>query len=399
MVGILFFFPPLIDALNGFMIFNHMIGEGGLGSPTQIFRLISLVCMLFYVLNEKNLYVFLITVASFMLIEYSSYLRSNNTHAFFMGMMYSFKIVYALLFFLTIEKLLKNYHFLLILRFFRDGALLYVLILFASSIMGIDSPTYSHGTFGSKGLFASGNGLSIFLGTASVLAIYYYSQRGGIKNFVIFFILLVGTVFVGTKASIFFACADLLLLFYFSPLRWKYSISGVLCVIVLLYYGTILEYFGVIFDVIIFRYEHSDSLFSFLASNRDNYVISALNEFNIDGVNLLRLFIGAGVFISFRNYEQSGLVYDTLENDFFDIFFSYGLLGLLLYTMFILKGYFWLINKRNLILFVAWSAIVFYSLFAGHVVFNAMSNVALAIVYFSLKWSSNDMSHVQVCKK
>lgn len=375
---------PIADALNGYFIFNHLIGTGGIGSPSQLFRITATFFMAYYLFNRKCMAIILALVSYALLLEYTSFVRSGNLSGFIIGLLYSYKILYAVLFFMTLKKVSKYFHTVTILSFFIKGVCIYATVLIGSILVGIDQPTYAAGTFGSKGLYSSGNGLSIFLGVGSLFAFYFYRLSKRFKDLLIWLFILLATLLVGTKASMLFLMINILLLYYYTSTSNKLLSVALVTVILSFYIEEITTLFSIVFDVILLRYEQSESLFSFLASNRDNYIMDALREYNLEGWNVIRVFIGAGVFISFRPYNQTGLIYDTLENDFFDLFFSFGLLGILSYLAFVFSGFILAIKKRDLILFLAWSTIIIYSFIAGHVVFNGMSSIALATVYFFL---------------
>ena len=82
---------------------------------------------------------------------------------------------------------------------------------------------------------------------------------------------------------------------------------------------------SLIFDVVYLRFQNSPSVLSFLMSSRDVFAIDALNSISFQGIYVLRLIIGFGVFISFRNPNGTFTMYDTLESDFFDVLFMYGI--------------------------------------------------------------------------
>jgi hypothetical protein len=74
--------------------------------------------------------------------------------------------------------------------------------------------------------------------------------------------------------------------------------------------------------------------------------------------------------------------FDTLETDFFDIFFFYGVLGLSLYIVFFILSLIRAINNRNYFNGFIFFLVFVYSAVAGHVLFNSMSVVSLVLLYF-----------------
>lgn len=381
----LFYLSPFVDALNGFLILNNISSEGGIFSLGQLFRFV-LTMFSFYFVKGRDLRIVCLFILFFLSVESLNLVIHQDMSAFIFGLIYSYKIIYIVLIFFSIKALLMYTTMIELIRSFCNGSLLYVLILLGAIVLGIDQPTYIEGAFGSKGLFASGNGLSIFLGVSSVIAYYYYLKDRNVRSFICFITLVLGTTIVGTKASIVFLLTAVFLMWYHAHFKVKFLIIVPFICLLLLFQEEIVSTFSTVFDVIIFRYERSDSLFAFLASSRDVFVVDAFENFNIEDFYVYRVLIGSGVFMSFRDFSSAGLVYDTLENDFFDLFFAYGLLGLLLYLVFILDGFVKLIRKKNIVLAFAWLAVVTYSMIAGHVIFNAMSNISLMFIYFIINY-------------
>ncbi|MFT5672780.1 MAG: hypothetical protein ACI9JT_001417 [Polaribacter sp.] len=376
----LFYLSPFVDASNGFLIFNDLLAEGSLFSPGQLFRFFMTV-FTFLFLKRSDLFIILILSTFFLFIEFVSFNFHFNLSGFILGLVYSYKVVYAILVFFALKNIVEDLCLIDLIKLFRNSALIYAIILISSIVLGINEPTYASGTFGTKGLFASGNGISIFLGVSSLIAYYYYELVPKRNNFISFLLISFSMLMVGTKASIIFAVLIFVVLFYNSNFKKKVAYLTIPFLFSIFYLDKITLIFSTVFDVIIFRYNNSASLFSFLASNRDNYITGAFETFNIDGVNIVRIITGSGVFVSFRNFSETNLIYDTLESDFFDLFFAFGSIGLLLYLCFILYGFRSVFKNFNLTLFLGWFAIIGYSIIAGHVIFNAMSSFALVMLF------------------
>ena len=376
----IFYIAPFVDALNGFLIFNKILDEGSLLSPGQIFRFY-LTALGFLFLKKKQFFVILLSFLAILILEFISFNFHLNFKGFILGFVYSYKILFIVLLYYVFKNILVNTNLINLINMLKNSALLYVGILLVSVFLGIDRSTYESGTFGSKGLFASGNGLSIFLGICSLITFYFYRKAPSKSNLYSFSFILLGTILVGTKASIIFLLISMVLLFIYSKLRVKITLLLTALFLFIYAYDVIIDSFTSVFDVIVYRYNNSDTLIAFLASNRDNYIVEAFKEFNIEGIRFLRFFFGAGVFVSFRDFSDPNLIYDTLENDLFDVFFSFGLIGAIIYLGFIFKGFYMLIKKFNLVLFFCWLSITMYSIIAGHILFNAMSSLVLILVY------------------
>ena len=214
-IVLFFFVAPFIDALTGKLIFSDFLTEGSLFSPSQIFRFI-LTIFSFYFLKSKELLFVLALIFYFLFIELTSLSFHQNFTGFLIGLVYSYKLVFILLVFFVLKPIFINYRQESLLKYFVVSGFLYACILLFSIALGIDEATYNKGAFGSKGLFASGNGLSLFLGVSSVLSYYFYNKKKTFISLIYYLILVIGTVLVGTKASIFFLLINLFLILFAS---------------------------------------------------------------------------------------------------------------------------------------------------------------------------------------
>ncbi len=386
-----FYLSPFADALNGALIFNNIIPTNGLFSPTQIFRFFIMI-LSFSFMKSKKLMIIVFMTSYIIFIEGISFFNYLDIKGLMLGVIYANKIIYMILIMFTIRSIIEKEGILLIIKFFRDSTLIYALILLVSTLLGIHESTYGYGAFGSKGLFASGNGLSVFLGIGTMVSYYWYRLYPYFNNLVISYMILIATVLISTKASIVFLLLFLFLQYWYAKPKIKILLLIFFSLFFIYFHEYIFSTLTSLFDVIVYRFKERESLFTFLLSGRQNYISNALNVYDLSGIRILRLFFGAGVFVSFQDFSQVNIEYKTMENDFFDVFFYFGLIGLFLYLCFIMIGYYKLYKQKNIILFFSWSAIVFYSIVAGHVLFNGMSNVALVILFLTVNYHKNKIN-------
>ena len=139
----------------------------------------------------------------------------------------------------------------------------------------------------------------------------------------------------------------------------------------------ILRIGSIIFDVITLRYHNSNSLWEYLFGIRLSYISNAFETYYFRGVDALTLLFGSGSYVSFQN-PASASQYDTLESDIFDILFMYGLVGVFVYILMFVFGFF--LFKKQTYFFVTWGCIFLHSLLAGHVILNGMSLTIIAFL-------------------
>lgn len=363
---------PFIDATNGFMI---LAGDeaGSAGTIGQLFKAFILIVGWYLIKNKK------ITVVFFgvylLILELVGFLFHETLGYFLIGFAFAFKIIFAMvIYFFTVEMFTK-YGALKILRIFRNSAVLYSFIFFISIVLGLSYSTYDEGNFGSKGIFASGNALSIYFGSMSLIGLYVFFLSGKRLDLFLSSLLLMSALFVGTKTSILFIALYMFLLFYRIRFLYKSFLLVFLIVLSFIYY----DLFFLFFDVIIYRFENSDSVSSFLASSRDVFIVNALSNFYIEGLYFLRLFFGFGIYMSFRTVSDDISLYDTLENDFFDIFFAYGFIGMFLFISFYIWHAYRAVSSKNLEALLIFSTMFVISALIGHVLFDAMAVIPLVL--------------------
>lgn len=380
-LDIFFFLLPFIDNITGAFIRFGIMGEASLASPSQLIKFVLWLfffCRLFKLTHRRIIVGFVLVLLLFCIFEFFvGILFDNSVYALLFGIMNVFKISYLILIYIYIASLieLKKVNLAILIDFFIKNGLLCTILIAVTTLLKLNYNTYGEGNFGTKGLFPSGNGISLYLGAISLLSLFRYSRERTKKNFIIAFALIIGSTIIGTKASIVFLILDMFFFFFKIIKRAKI----VILLVFIFFIIKNINIFEKVFDVIIWRYKNSDSLFAFLASGRDGYISDAFKEFNTDGLLAFRIFTGLGAFLSFRLPRQD-LVVDTLENDFFDIFFMYGINGIAIYLAIILVFLLLCLRYRKGDIFILGSAIFFYSAWAGHMVFNATSGILIPFV-------------------
>jgi hypothetical protein len=362
--------------------------EAALFSPSQLYKIF--LFLLFFNFSFSSIrkdYGYAVIFFTIILILHEIIIGiiflSGVTHIL-TGLLNIFKIIYLIVIYLSFKKMIetKKVNVDDLVDYMIINGIICVMLIFTTRLLHFDMATYRSGTFGSKGLFASGNGVGLYIGGISLISLIKLKQNIKLKYIIFALILITGNLYIGTKASFIFLLIDLLfVLFYilFEKSRLIFVLSILLISMLFIKYMHILKIF---FDVIILRYEKSDNIFVFLASGRDNYVINAFKEFYYKDTLFFRIFTGLGAFISFRNPYRNNYYFDTLETDFFDIFFMYGIIGLLIFLFLYIKILYNAIKNKIKGIFIFSFLVLSYSIIAGHCLFNAMSGVL--IVYAAI---------------
>ena len=370
----LFVVLPVFDAMNGYLVANNVIPEAGLASPSQLGRLMASAMLVWIIIRYRLEAVILLAGFYPILVEVLAGLVHVNVYGFSFGLVMTYKLLYlicmAVVFGHYLDKPGALRH---LMRYVQANLYIISTLIFFSALTGIGNSSYGSG-FGTKSFFASGNGLGLYLGVTSLLLLALNHYRFiRISTFsVVYF--SVAMALIGTKTSLIFAAANLFLLVMLSRYRWPFLLCIGLGLMALL--PRLIEAFNVVFDVIIFRYQRSESLLLYLGSGRIGYVQDAFATLWGHSDNIWRLLFGMGAFVSFQNAKTASK-FDTLETDLFDIFFSLGLVGVIFYLGLLLIIAFRL--RNHLILLFGFVLLALHSIIAGHVLFNGMSSVSLVL--------------------
>lgn len=371
-LGFIFVCLPLFDIVNGFLVVRGYLTEGGLGSPSQLGRLVATLILIIACFRSKISMLWVAVIFGLLLIETLIGFITSNMIGTLFGFLTVFRIIYVYLMFICLSKYLKS-DIGLLGKYLKLNINLICLSIIFGFVTGLGNSTYGWG-FGTKGFFASGNGVGLYIGVATIFLLgmrlhKIYENTGSLTIFIAVGALLL----LGTKTALLLVLFILLLVTWTS--RFRSILTALIVCGVLSYQAQILSVLSLFFDIIILRYQNSESLLQFLGSGRIGYVADAFETIKSQNVGPLRWLFGGGSFLSFQNLSKS-YGYDTLETDPFDILFMYGLYGLVVYlaTLLIAVRF----NMRHPYILLGLVLLIAHSFIAGHVVFNGMSVTLLA---------------------
>lgn len=396
----LFFIAPFVDAINGYLVLSGITSEGFIGSPSQLLRGVLFIWAVNYVPRKYSpiLYFF---VVYFLVIEISSFFYYIHLRGAIIALVTIYKLIYPIAIFLALKGLLNSgfITFEKLKIYFFKSAFLYALGIVLPFLLGIGYPTYIGGGFGTKGFFASGNGTGMFLGIISLFCYHEKIYKLSKLYFFMYLIIVLGVFFIATKATAIFLLLLTLLFF----LQLPNMIKGLVAILILAFlynsYDILMDNINVMFDVIMYRYENSPNFMTFILSGRNNMVSDAFEQFDTGGLYFLRPIFGSGTFLSFQNPSGNSQIFDMLETDIVDVFFMFGVIGVLIYLHIFLKPvYFFFLNRLwvPLLLFIA---VFFHSLLAGHVIFNGMSIMGVVLMYLYYNSKRYDLKSFSISSK
>lgn len=395
------YLSPFCDLITGLLVSIGIAEEGGLGSPSQFLRVLILLFGGFF-LSKRSVLVFVGLALYFLLLESTVFFWSSTIIPFMKGLNVSFKILFAYLFYSLCKQLIDEHKLTIgsFLHYFYISAFVYSVAIIIPYILGIGLPNYDEGSFGTKGFFASGNGLGPYLGIAS--SILLLKRNKSFIEYVFFVSYCISLVLLGTKASFLFLIVNLILFFCMSTIQKRILLVSLWGVFFLFFYGAIKEGIGVIYEVAIYRFENSPDFLTYILSGRNEYIIDAFNELKSSSLFYVRLLVGSGALLSFQSADiLSTMSWDTLEMDLFDVLFMYGIVGTMLYLGILLKYLVLLLREKTciLLIFIAYSV---HSILAGHILFNGMSVIAGIVLLIFINYIPKDnkgyyyLSHVSL---
>lgn len=383
----------LIDMINGFLVTNGYIATGGLSSPSQLGRFVVTIVLIYFCWKtNRSLGWFYLTYFLLLCELFNGLIFDLNFSQLALGVVNTYKVCYlALCFYVLSHKISSMDRLLNFTVLFKWHLYLIGFSLVFALITGLGTQTYTGGGLGTKGFFSSGNGIGLYMGLSTLLLAYLndFFNKKLIGNLGLFFLVFSG-VLIGTKTSIILSVISMAFIFR-SNVLLKYVLLPLLFIVFISCFSYIADAFSQLFSVIVFRFHRSPNFIYFLGSGRIDYVVNAFDILMSQDNAWIRLPFGSGSFVSFQ-IPSSGVEFDTLETDFFDVLFMYGVWGALIYiSVFIYMFKYSFFDKK---LFVVVLLLFLHSFFAGHVVFNGMTGILIPLLLVLAKFLHSNRGFV-----
>ncbi|MBC2283811.1 hypothetical protein HCB69_05430 [Listeria booriae] len=390
---LLFAIFPVVDALNGFVL------SAGINLPVGIaYRL---VCVAFLVVQiakkgfRKNVY----TILSVALIFFGiislfiqTIVLQNDASAMFYDVTNMIKFFLWILIPYYVYQRADQWKESSYEKIFLAISIFFTLGLLIPYALGIGNQTYEASDAGYKAFFFANNDTTIgFIAAATFTGWYLFKQTKQTKIWtrVLLALLylgnLLGLLLLGTKTGIVYGVAltvVLLIRFFFFQKRvgavakWGIglTVATVLTVIVIQGRTFILETVSGLLQRLTYFYNlYNGDLVRFITSSRSAFLDSAFQSFT-EGGNLMTQLFGVG----FNQRVVTWGLGDLVEMDFFDVFFSLGILGFLA-TLALLLFFLIASFKKRSIYGMLCIILVCYGAFAGHVLFSALSSTLFGL--------------------
>lgn len=395
-ICLIFFINPFVDAITGFIVLSDESAVGGLGSPSQLFRLLLSVLMIIQIRKRSHLMTVLLFIIYLICLELFNFAFHADPTGLIVGVTYSYKTVFGLLMYFMLDKYLKNnvFSFDKLIEDVIVSGVIYSAIVLISDLAGISFGAYG-ADIGSRGVFASANGLGIYVGVCSLVVIFRYYNRPNYKY--LLFYALMAYVMLGlmTRAAIGMLIIGLFLWFFRLSWKLKVPVLSFVAIVVCILWDPIFQIIIASTEMISYRFANSDmSLHTLFIGGRQFLFDRAANEFTYDGFLWYRIIIGGGYFLSFRNpFNINYSISSILEADAWDVFYMFGIVGVIIYVLLLVYPFTFKTNVKGstgYILKIAWVMIFFHSALAGHVIQSGQSVMVMVCLILMIKYKKNE---------
>lgn len=377
---------PIIDNFVGYL----MNTSGEETSISKIFRMLFILVLLLAMISalEKKdsiwigsllLYIMILPILYSVLNDFSKSIITDT--------LYLFKLFFPIMYIVAAMALNeKGYP----VKSINLHLLRYFSVIYPISViipMLLDGGYKSYGSIGIRGLFSSGNEISIVLGVMFI--VNYAFMRKRIKAFNVIMTIISAIVGILTASK---AIIIIYVLFGLFIVLKKKNAKIQNIVIIATMFGFLIFVMNKFFynEIIIFiermqfRYEQlGNSFWNVLFSNRNLKILPNLenNYFSFKGVFYFLFGRGSFYHIYTTRYSQYIAASGLVEMDFFDLLLQNGLIIFVIVVSFYYKVFKRKVKDEmySMIKFSCFVMLLF-SFMAGHVLYNPLSSTVLALL-------------------
>lgn len=384
-----------VDFINGIFI-TLPLGE--------VYRATILVVSFFFIFKNKikETGYILLMLFYFLTISFLTYTQTVSLY----GLQFDLKMVLKAIYFVVIFKVIKslynaNKFKMETLKKIILNNLYYTPFLFLfAKVLGVGKTSYENVDLGFKGTFMSLNSINIAMIVLYIFAIDgLFNGKKKMKSLFLTISVIIPMVLLGTKSSlIFLAFAPMLYLL----LNFNFKVQFTLKKVVIYYWTFFLTFIAGLLlysldvnasvsyiDNLIMRqqylFENRDLVTYFLSGR--NWLLESGSLVFMQDIGILKILFGAGYFNLHNGiamiWGQELNAVRPIEMDIFDIFFSYGTVGVVMtygyFLRYLLKGFYNATEKIAQPYFVALVSLLIFSVVGGHVFLEAISSTFLGL--------------------
>lgn len=380
---------PLIDSINGFLMKNYSI------SIALAYRAIALLALLYYTYNKSNVKrtIYISTaILYFVSIALVSALYHNNLKGLTTELSTASKLIFIIAIVESFKNIICNSNDgeVLVEKIIKLNLVLFPLCIIIPMILGVGYDVY-HGA-GNKGFFNANNELGIVLSVLFIFALDYLYNKISIKNVFIFLIVTFSMISIGSKIGL--VAPIIITVIYFiksiinlnRKIKFTMLIIATSIIVILIVNILFSDMLVVLMERQIWLYTNivENSLIFLILSGR-NIMLSIINANLVQSNNILfKILFGYGIYnkekIISLGYGAENL--KPIEMDFFDAFYSYGIVGVFIIYGYLLHHFvkYKSLSGNGFKYTLSFITIIVLGFFSGHVFWGAMAGSMLGIV-------------------
>ncbi|MEH7384317.1 O-antigen ligase family protein [Bacillus sp. JJ1521] len=403
-VFVLFFIIiAAVDSLNGYLIRNIDFPF----SVGQVYRGLLILFLIHIIFKYKQFRIYPVLMGSFLVLQQFGYFAF--VHQSLEGLMKDLiHLSKLLLIVLIIEAFMalkrKGSNSPLIEKVLYINLIAFPLFILIPKVFNTGYSMYS-GNVGFSGFFYAANDLNvvlmvlfIFSSNSLITSIEIRNQKSILIYSLITLGLLLSLLLLGSKSSVAFTGLTILIYLIVLYIKYKDKITPKIYLYLLVGLLFICSALFLIFNDEIAKsidrhsyffqkqVQNENDLFSFIVTGRDTFLDAAIDDYNESEHKFFRFNFGIGNYshgLGTAEHFFADKETMQIEMDFFDTFFSYGLLGTIL-----IYGYFILIILSNIKIgqrvgfpfYLSFCLVFLYSFLGGHVLYSALSGSFLALI-------------------
>ncbi|MEZ2718731.1 O-antigen ligase family protein [Niallia circulans] len=419
---LLFFaFTALIDSLNGFLLLS-LNSSFSIGQVVRVITISVLLILLIRFYNKKiNTNNILIMYYLFIIQFYYFFMNSSTSLSndlnqimkiiFIILIIEAYKVLYMrkLINLNSIEKIMSI------------SIILYPACIIIPKMLNLGYAMYSSDGVGFSGFFYAANDLNIVLLILLIFALDNMFIRINRKEkygiyLISSLLLILSLILLGSKSSAVIG-GGIVLIFIVKGIKDnranRIKSIFILLMVALVSYFTISTFFQDEISKALNRhsyfykndYVNGQSFSSFILTNRNTFLDASVTAFSNEENKVSRLLFGVG---NHQHMSETGEYLfkgpKSIEMDFFDVFFSYGIIGILLIYGYLTKIFVKVMFNKNVIkryfrYYLGFVILAIYSFLGGHVLFSAMSGTYLALICSGLLMIYYELDNSLVVKE
>lgn len=375
----IFALVPLIDSFNGYLIKSGISGNFSLG---QLYRLLTLIFVIVIWSKRMTVAYFKIFIVIVEILFASRMLQimfGINNDSFINEIMNIVQWIMIIILVFSYMDLKRSnvVNVDIIYKIFDIWRTIAPLTIIIPYILGLGFSTYYD--TGYKAFYYATNAITYFLIILFLLNMMKLMEKVTAFRIVQMVMTAVAIAMIGTKSGYVFFVV-ILLVTVFLQFRKNFvkgflSVIGTFTGVIAGAYLIVKVYSEELAKIYLrhsYFFQQSDSLLAFITTGRSDRIFNYYSYIKNSDHYLLRLIFGSGYSIE--------TTLGSIEMDYFDAFFMFGIFGLSLVIWFTIYMFRKREKQKNGLVLMAYVITIVFSIFGGHVWDNALSSTCFAMV-------------------